>query len=1018
MLKVILSFCCVLFLQFGYAQLGDPNTYLNSLKLIPATPEAAQFQKYGDIPVDYQTGVPSIQVPVYTIKMHQFEWPVSLSYHSGGFKVDEVASNVGLGWTLNAGGMISSRVFGLPDITKPNDLNDPILKDAGLTLPVYYPPSEGQSLCSTDFEDYENFADNDLNGGWNHLPDLFYYNFGNNNGKMFLKNGKGYSLPVNNLKVIYSNGEWQVTDEKGNKYHFKPLGYNETSSVCAISTPPLGTQNKNFVLYKIITYNNETIDFNYTTYNYQYTSNKSYTVNEKDNSDPTKLTPCASFTPPANENCDNIYSAIEARLNEIVTSNGCRIRFAYSSRTDISGGQKLDSIRVETTSGQIVRWVNLKNSYFGTVGDQNLRLKLDSIHDLDRTGQVISKTRLYYNSTVLPARLSNAQDSAGYFNGQTGNTTLIPQFSNRSFSETHTKACILEKIQFPTGGYSLFTYERNSGGLGGLRIKKVESKTDDVSQPVVKEYVYGNYLSPSTTFQEHVPVYVDYTTPMGGGFTNHAPTECFYYRYTSDGYQNLENRYRNNGIQYYQVTEMHGAEGINGKNEYKYARPVFYSGTTDIGPANLVETNTYSKEGAAYKLLKKVKSVYEYDIDNNALMFGDSSTNPLEARIYGIEFKKLRKQANIPVGNCTTPNLCLAFCLDDAYEWSHVLLISNPLRLIENEERLYANENGGVKDSIVIKNTYQYSISLLSPTKVITTRSDAQSKEVQTWYPTQKLQISGLTAGQKTALDSLVANNILTQGVYSETKVATNLTGKSQLIYELFNNKSLVSKVRQAPSGGSDWVEAEIVSYDANGKVLEVKEPSGLYSRFTYDNLNNYVIAQTQHGSTIVSAFTSFEADATGSWSIASSSRTTDGVTGTKCYQLSNGAVSKNGLTVADSYTLSYWTKNGTAFTITGTQGTPVQGRTANGWTFFTHTISGVSQVTISGTGLIDELRLYSKNAQMTTFTYEPLVGITAQCDVANKISYYEYDAFGRLKVIRDMDGNIIKTMEYHFRGQ
>jgi YD repeat-containing protein len=51
----------------------------------------------------------------------------------------------------------------------------------------------------------------------------------------------------------------------------------------------------------------------------------------------------------------------------------------------------------------------------------------------------------------------------------------------------------------------------------------------------------------------------------------------------------------------------------------------------------------------------------------------------------------------------------------------------------------------------------------------------------------------------------------------------------------------------------------------------------------------------------------------------------------------------------------------------------------------------------------------------MTTYTYDPLVGMTSQCDVANRITYYEYDEMGRLKDVKDQDGNVIKTYDYHY---
>jgi hypothetical protein len=74
--------------------------------------------------------------------------------------------------------------------------------------------------------------------------------------------------------------------------------------------------------------------------------------------------------------------------------------------------------------------------------------------------------------------------------------------------------------------------------------------------------------------------------------------------------------------------------------------------------------------------------------------------------------------------------------------------------------------------------------------------------------------------------------------------------------------------------------------------------------------------------------------------------------------------------------------------------------------------------ITVSGSGTIDELRLYPKGAFMTTYTYAPLIGITSQCDLNNRISYYEYDSVGRLSLIRDQDKNIVKQICYNYAGQ
>lgn len=84
------------------------NSALNVVE--PSTPNSASLLKYTDIPVSHFTGVPNINIPLHTVIDGELKLPISLSYHSAGIRVAETASKIGLGWTLQAGGMVSRMV--------------------------------------------------------------------------------------------------------------------------------------------------------------------------------------------------------------------------------------------------------------------------------------------------------------------------------------------------------------------------------------------------------------------------------------------------------------------------------------------------------------------------------------------------------------------------------------------------------------------------------------------------------------------------------------------------------------------------------------------------------------------------------------------------------------------------------------------------------------------------------------------------------------------------------------------
>jgi YD repeat-containing protein len=66
---------------------------------------------------------------------------------------------------------------------------------------------------------------------------------------------------------------------------------------------------------------------------------------------------------------------------------------------------------------------------------------------------------------------------------------------------------------------------------------------------------------------------------------------------------------------------------------------------------------------------------------------------------------------------------------------------------------------------------------------------------------------------------------------------------------------------------------------------------------------------------------------------------------------------------------------------------------------------------------ILDVLRtdVRLKAAQVTTFTYSPGAGVTSATDPRGNTIYYEYDDFQRLMNLKDQNGKIVKSYDYHY---
>ena len=431
------------------------------IDVFPPSPNASSIAKFGDIPVSQYTGTPNISIPLNSAKSGSIEVPISLSYHASGIRVDELASWIGLGWTLSAGGAISRTTRGLPDDSPNGFLNTPAI-----------PASIDGSNLETFQDYYKGIVDSQA--------DVFHVNAPGLSFKFyFQKNGDIITVPVQNVKIEKTVNQgissFLVKSSNGQQYLFSSIEESETETIGADRT----TNNKyasSWYLTEIISpFGHDRITFDYSDYYTDYLLNSTETA-EFDN------TLGETFT----------YQKIWGKRLSKITSDAGSIEFIASTieRSDLRGDYALESIMVKDPEGQLISKYGLEYNYFDTNGisaytppssageDLNKRLRLTSIKQYGNEDSLspLSHEFEYNEDILLPARNSKSQDMWGYYNGQYTNTTLIPEQklaylsdgiktfnllkgANREVSEQHMKAAQLKKIYYPTGGHSEFEFE-------------------------------------------------------------------------------------------------------------------------------------------------------------------------------------------------------------------------------------------------------------------------------------------------------------------------------------------------------------------------------------------------------------------------------------------------------------------------------------------------------------------------------------------------------------------------------
>ncbi len=548
--KILINFIfIILFLFTENFVSGQIDNYSlgHNQSVIPPSPTAGELGKYVEIPVSKYTGVANISIPIFEITEGDITLPISISYHSSGIRVQETSSWVGMGWSLNAGGIIT-RVI--------NDLNDERNDILG----------KGYLINSTDLwtvigdQNYEDYVEH--NTIWykhnaskliDFEPDLFYYNFNGNTGK-FLYDRYGKVVPVDQRDIVIEKNiesidninyitNFTITLENGIKYFFEnyDISYVKTyirhfSGVSPIYHPIdtdwatlINTNifSSSWYLTKIQDLSGKEILFTYETEKFLDYS-KGNVISKKTGSNDLY-----------SENNPSYIYYTGKRLSRIDWSGGYIVFDATENRKDLGIIEGEESKRAKILTGiriynsidtTPIKNFKLSHSYFYRDPEDNkyweLRLKLESIKELNSNDE--GYTFEYYGGLFFN-RFSYNTDYWGYFknciasyktnyyiynstsdifpnkysilshHGNLEPSEIISDGADRSPYFENTRGGMLKKINYNTGGYSEYIYEPNDFNLeghnfigGGLRIKEIKfSKNGEPdSFDIIKKYSY------------------------------------------------------------------------------------------------------------------------------------------------------------------------------------------------------------------------------------------------------------------------------------------------------------------------------------------------------------------------------------------------------------------------------------------------------------------------------------------------------------------------------------------------
>jgi hypothetical protein len=817
--------------------------------------------------------------------------------------------------------------------------------------------------------------------------------------------------------------EIKIIDDKGNKYFF---GGNSSYLEYSLNHSLASNTSNGFVINtwyikRIEYYNNEIVYFNfkddgiglnengfcssnsqmdYFKSPYRDEFKKFFFINEYANdsrsmvngvSKATGSMDGTSYTYNNGAGFGKTYTLHKKAFLESITNINFSIQFNYSSQGYTFNNNsslntffknfiefKLDEIVLKRNS-QNIKKINLTYLLIGGNTNSNSypRLFLNQVTELGKPSY-----KFEYNinqTTQLPKPSTNAIDHWGFYNGKSNNDTSNQLIAQETFDSNkdativsdirhpdfnYAKIGTINKVIYPTGGYSVFEYEPHSysqrlerrfansflpalynvvGESGGVRIKKIYDY-DGLQNVNIKEYLYTNENNSSSGILMKWPRYaMEYSSATTASLSVH----LLWGTYNTITVNTNENRaflqsstlsnnsLENSVINYSRVVEK---TTNNGLTVYNFTNYNTNPDKNDIVVEQLT-SGTYSPENL---------------VKNFHINYHDTS----------IERGKLSSKLIYDINNS------LKFKEEYFYN-------TNPNRFLQNK-RYVSNSNAWIQ----YYKQYYYN-NFLTQTKSTEYTSVGSIETIQNSVyipaPTYFTTVSNQDILSESSTTSSVNNQIIkTEHTYPWQNY---LPGSTMFLN--FKNSNIMYPIREIQYRNSVKLSEKFTLFANDGTTNSLMFPKSIYSakfpnsianitdignlekKFTYDlydNKGNILQFTPENGvpTAIIWGYNK-------TLPIAKIENT--------LYSSISSTVITNLQSLSDT-------------------GTETNLKTA-----------------------LNSLRSSLPNAMITTYTHLPLIGVSTITDPKGDFKTFTYDFNNRLKDVKDKNGNILSDYQYHYKN-